>query len=136
MNGTNYLVPHCGAFSTTHSHSSWAQIFASESWFQIPYSTTVNTIVLYILIFKFLERSRGDKSVWTEYNLSWTLILKYKNYSYLKIVSYNFFSKSTNRIIKIYFALKLSIWLQKASSSLVVIFARTSMSLCTMTISR
>ena len=34
MNGTNYEVPHCGAFSTTHSHPSWAQIFASGSCFQ------------------------------------------------------------------------------------------------------
>ena len=33
---TNYEVPHCGAFSTTHSHSSWAQIFSSGSCFQIP----------------------------------------------------------------------------------------------------
>ena len=31
-----------------------------------PYSTTGNIIVLYILILKFLERSREDKSVWTE----------------------------------------------------------------------
>ena len=27
MNGTNYEVPHCAAFSTPHSHPSWAQIF-------------------------------------------------------------------------------------------------------------
>ena len=36
MNGTNYEVPHCGAFSTPHSHRSWAQILASGSCFQIP----------------------------------------------------------------------------------------------------
>ena len=29
MNGKNYEVPHFGAFSTPHSHPSWAQIFAS-----------------------------------------------------------------------------------------------------------
>ena len=29
VNGTNYEVPHCGAFSTPYSHLSWAQIFAS-----------------------------------------------------------------------------------------------------------
>ena len=32
-----------------------------------PYSTTGNIIVLYILIFKFLEKSREDKSVLTEW---------------------------------------------------------------------
>ena len=31
-----------------------------------PYSTTGNIIVLYILIFKLLEKSLEDKSVWTE----------------------------------------------------------------------
>ena len=31
-----------------------------------PYSTTGNIIVLYISILKFLERSREEKSVWTE----------------------------------------------------------------------
>ena len=36
MNGTNYEVPHCGAFSTPHSHPSRAQIFVPESCFQIP----------------------------------------------------------------------------------------------------
>ena len=36
MNGTNYEVPHCGAFFSPHSHPSWVQIFASESCFQIP----------------------------------------------------------------------------------------------------
>ena len=34
--GTNYEVPHCGAFSTPHSLSSFSQIFASGSCFQIP----------------------------------------------------------------------------------------------------
>ena len=33
MNGTNYEVPRCGAFSTPHSYASWAQIFASGSCF-------------------------------------------------------------------------------------------------------
>ena len=37
MNGANYEVPHCGAFSTRHSHPSWAQIFASGFCFQIPH---------------------------------------------------------------------------------------------------
>ena len=36
MNGTNNEVSHCGAFSTPHSHPSWAQIFASGPCFQIP----------------------------------------------------------------------------------------------------
>ena len=31
-----------------------------------PYNTTGNIIVLYILIFKFFERNREEKSVWTE----------------------------------------------------------------------
>ena len=58
MNDTNYEVPHCGAFSTRHSHLSWIQIFISGSCFQIPslnvrdnasqpYNTTGNVIVLY-----------------------------------------------------------------------------------------
>ena len=36
MSDTNYEVPHCGAFTTPHSHPSWAQIFTSWSCFQIP----------------------------------------------------------------------------------------------------
>ena len=36
MIGTNYEVPHCGAFYTPHYHPSWAQIFASGSCFQMP----------------------------------------------------------------------------------------------------
>ena len=30
MNGIDYEVPHCGAFSILHSHPSWAQIFKPE----------------------------------------------------------------------------------------------------------
>jgi hypothetical protein len=81
VNGTNYEVPHYEALSTPHSHTSWAQIFASGSFFQMPlaffpplmyehsshpYITVGNIMILHILIFKFLERSREDKSVWTE----------------------------------------------------------------------
>ena len=36
MSGTNYEVLHCEAFSSPHSHPSWAQIFAAGSCFQIP----------------------------------------------------------------------------------------------------
>ena len=36
MNGTNYEVPQCEAFSNPHSHPSWAQIFPSGSCFEIP----------------------------------------------------------------------------------------------------
>ena len=36
MNDTNYGVPHCGAFSTSHFYPTWAKIFASGSCFQIP----------------------------------------------------------------------------------------------------
>ena len=78
---SNYEVPHCGAFSTPHCYTSCAQIFASGTCFQIPLvcirtlmweSMLHNHIALqaislfYMLIFKFLERSLEDKSVWTE----------------------------------------------------------------------
>ena len=76
LNQPNYEVPYCE--TTPHSHPFWAQIFASGpfsntlslySSFNVrdhvsqPYSRTGNFIVLYILIFKFLERSLEDKSV-------------------------------------------------------------------------
>ena len=38
MNGTNYEVPHCGAFSTPHFHPSFSQIFASGFCFLIPFA--------------------------------------------------------------------------------------------------
>ena len=31
MNGINYDVPHCGAYSTPHFHISWAQIVVTKS---------------------------------------------------------------------------------------------------------
>ena len=47
MNGTNYEVPH-GAFSTPHSHLSWAQIFASGSCFQISFGITFSNLGFYV----------------------------------------------------------------------------------------
>ena len=75
MNGTHYEVPRCGTFFIPHSHPCWAQTFASGSSFQLPlacipplndhvsqpYSKPGNIIVLYILIFNFLENSLEDK---------------------------------------------------------------------------
>ena len=46
MNGTNYEVPHCGAFSTPHSHPSWAQIFASLIIIIIIIFKTISTIIV------------------------------------------------------------------------------------------
>ena len=78
MNGTNYEIPHCKAFSTPHSHPNIRLRILSSNTLSLrsslndryhvlqPYSTTGNIIVLHILIFKFLERSREDKSVWTK----------------------------------------------------------------------
>ena len=78
MNGTNYEVPHCEAFTSPHSHPNirlrilFSNIHSLRSSLNVrdyvsqPYSTTGNIIVLYILIFKFLERSQEDKIVWTE----------------------------------------------------------------------
>ena len=54
MNGTNYEVPHCGAFSTLHSHLSWvlfSNTLSLDSSLNVrdhvsqPYSTTSNIIV-------------------------------------------------------------------------------------------
>ena len=71
----------CVAFSTLHSHPSWAQIFASGSCFQIPlacvplnvrdhvsqpYSTTGNIIVIYIYIYIQILRKWEDENNWTE----------------------------------------------------------------------
>ena len=77
-NGTNYEVPHCEAFYTPHSHPNIRLRILSSNTHSLlsslnerdhvlqAYSTTGNTIVLYILIFKLLEKSREDKRVWTE----------------------------------------------------------------------
>ena len=66
MNGTNYEVPYCEAFSTLHSHPFGSNIrlrilFSSslsmhsslniKGHVSLPYRTTDNIIVLYILIF-------------------------------------------------------------------------------------
>ena len=50
MNGTNYEVSHRGAFSTPHSHPSWAQIFASGSCFQVPLACVPPAINIYFPI--------------------------------------------------------------------------------------
>ena len=70
MNGTNYEVLHCGAFSTPHSHLSWIRLsilFSNtlslhsslnvRNHVSLPYSTTGDN-VLYTLILKSLERSQ------------------------------------------------------------------------------
>ena len=63
------LVPHCGAFSTPHSQQSrilFSNNFSLHSSLNArdhasqPYCTAENIIVLYILIFKFLKRSREE----------------------------------------------------------------------------
>ena len=75
--GTNYEVTHCEAFSTPHSHPNirlrilFSNALRLRSSLNVrdhvsqPYSTT-GIIDSHILIFKFLERSREDKSVWAE----------------------------------------------------------------------
>ena len=57
MNGTNYEVHHCGAFSTPHSHPSWAQIFASGSCFQIPLACIPHLMqeTTYTFFFAYME---------------------------------------------------------------------------------
>ena len=52
--GINYEVPHCGAFSTPHSHRSWAKIFASGSCIQYP--RTSEPSCLFISCNKLQER--------------------------------------------------------------------------------
>ena len=51
-----------------------------------PYSKTGNVIVLYILIFKCLERSREDKSVWTAIQIL-HLVMHFNNDKTLNIIS-------------------------------------------------
>jgi len=54
--------PHDPVLNTLSLHSS----LNVRDHVSQPYGTTGNIIVLYILIFKFLERILDDKSVWTE----------------------------------------------------------------------
>ena len=78
MNGTNYEVPHSFLpilipLGQKHSPQDLvSNILSPDSSLNVrdhvsqPYSTTGNITVLYILIFKFLERSLKDKSDWSE----------------------------------------------------------------------
>ena len=50
MNSTNYEVPHCWAFSTPHSHPSWAQIFAIIIIIFIIFIIIIIIIVIIIII--------------------------------------------------------------------------------------
>ena len=62
MNGRNYEVPHCGAFSTPHSHPSWVQIFASGSCFQIPLACT-NKKKIVVITMEWVDREDWSTGV-------------------------------------------------------------------------
>ena len=76
--GINYEVPHCVGFSTPNLIPLWTKYSPQDPvsnnltlqsslnvkpYVSSPYWTTGNIIVLYISIFKFLERSRVGKTI-------------------------------------------------------------------------
>ena len=66
MNGTNYEVPHCGAFSTPHSHPSWAQIFPSGSCFQ-PTEIAETVGISFEKVYDILTNELGMKKLSTRW---------------------------------------------------------------------
>ena len=86
---TIYKVPHCGGFSTPplkyflgpniHLRILFSNTLCLRSSLNVrchasqSYSATGNIIVLYILIFKFLERSREDKLFGMNINMNFLL---------------------------------------------------------------
>ena len=59
MNGTNYEVPHCETFSTSHSHLPWAQIFTSGPCFQTPLACVppLKILLIYFLTYSVAQQA-------------------------------------------------------------------------------